>query len=199
MLACPVIRPTRFNYPIDILGKWHGNRYRFVQRYRSGQPETRGEEFDRGSNRSLLPPSLCSAWEIPGNTSARHRLAIRCIGAIRVSGIGRSPHGLLNLNFASSLGIGRCSCSIGPVGLRGVSKWPAVVGAGQRSRNTTERKHCPYRKDGGDCRRQVPIDGHIQFLLCCCRRGAPADEMERLFVTCVQTVRGHMQMRQTRT
>jgi hypothetical protein len=45
--------------------------------------------------------------------------------------------------------------------LRGVSKWPAVVGAGQRSRNTTERKHCPYRKDSGDCRRQVPIDGHI--------------------------------------
>src|ERR1039457_5228308 len=31
----PTIRPTQFNYPIDILGKWHGNRYRFVQRYRS--------------------------------------------------------------------------------------------------------------------------------------------------------------------
>jgi hypothetical protein len=42
----PAIRPTQFNYPIDILGKWHGNRYRFVQRYRSGQPETLGEEFD---------------------------------------------------------------------------------------------------------------------------------------------------------
>jgi hypothetical protein len=42
----PAIRTTQFNYPIDILGKWHGSRYRFVQRYRSGQPETRGEEFD---------------------------------------------------------------------------------------------------------------------------------------------------------
>jgi hypothetical protein len=42
----PTIRPTQFNYPIDILGRWHGNRYRFVQRYRSGQPETLGEEFD---------------------------------------------------------------------------------------------------------------------------------------------------------
>ncbi len=31
----PAIRPTQFNYPIDILGKWHGNRYRFVQRYRT--------------------------------------------------------------------------------------------------------------------------------------------------------------------
>lgn len=30
------IRPTAFNYPIDILGKLHENRYRFLQRYRSG-------------------------------------------------------------------------------------------------------------------------------------------------------------------
>ena len=42
----PTINPTQFNFPIDILGKWHGNRYRFVQRYQSGQPETSGEEFD---------------------------------------------------------------------------------------------------------------------------------------------------------
>ncbi|SRR5260370_37710330 len=34
------------NYPIDILGKWHGNRYRLVQHCRSVQPETLGEEFD---------------------------------------------------------------------------------------------------------------------------------------------------------
>jgi len=42
----PAIRPTEFNYPVDILGKWHGNRYRFLQRYRSGFPENQGEEFD---------------------------------------------------------------------------------------------------------------------------------------------------------
>jgi hypothetical protein len=42
----PEIRPTPFNYPIDILGKWHGPRYRFVQRYRSGFPDNLGEEFD---------------------------------------------------------------------------------------------------------------------------------------------------------
>ncbi|WP_448205697.1 DUF3024 domain-containing protein [Azospirillum sp. sgz302134] len=42
----PGIRPTEFNYPIDIFGKWHGNRYRFLQRYRSGFPENLGEEFD---------------------------------------------------------------------------------------------------------------------------------------------------------
>ncbi len=42
----PAIRPTDFNYPVDIGGKWLGNRYRFIQRYRSGFPETLGEEFD---------------------------------------------------------------------------------------------------------------------------------------------------------
>jgi len=42
----PAIRPTEFNYPIDIHGKWHGVRYRFIQRYRSGFPENLNEEFD---------------------------------------------------------------------------------------------------------------------------------------------------------
>ena len=42
----PSIRPTEFNYPVDILGKWHRARYRFIQRYRSGFPENLGEEFD---------------------------------------------------------------------------------------------------------------------------------------------------------
>jgi hypothetical protein len=40
------IRPTQFNYPVDILGRWHGTKYRFIQRYRSGFPENLGEEFD---------------------------------------------------------------------------------------------------------------------------------------------------------
>jgi hypothetical protein len=42
----PTIQPTQFNYPVDILGKWHGTKYRFIQRYRSGFPENLGEEFD---------------------------------------------------------------------------------------------------------------------------------------------------------
>lgn len=47
----PAIRPTQFNYPIDIFGKWHGNRYRFAQRYRSGYPENLGEQFDSAFTR----------------------------------------------------------------------------------------------------------------------------------------------------
>lgn len=42
----PSIRPTEFNYPVDILGKWHGAKYRFIQRYRSGFPDNLGEAFD---------------------------------------------------------------------------------------------------------------------------------------------------------
>jgi hypothetical protein len=42
----PVIRPTEFNYPVDLQGKWHGNRYRFIQRYRSGFADNLGKEFD---------------------------------------------------------------------------------------------------------------------------------------------------------
>jgi hypothetical protein len=42
----PEVRPTAFNYPIDIVGKWRGSKYSFVTRYRSGFPENRGEEFD---------------------------------------------------------------------------------------------------------------------------------------------------------
>lgn len=38
--------PTQFNYPIDIQGKWHGSKYRFLQRYRSGFEDNHGEEFD---------------------------------------------------------------------------------------------------------------------------------------------------------
>ena len=42
----PIVTPTPFNYPVDIQGKWHASKYRFLQRYRSGFDDNRGEEFD---------------------------------------------------------------------------------------------------------------------------------------------------------
>jgi hypothetical protein len=42
----PEIRPTRFNYPIDIRGEWRAGRYRFIERFRSGMEENAGAEFD---------------------------------------------------------------------------------------------------------------------------------------------------------
>jgi len=47
----PEIRPTEFNYPVDIFGKWRGNRYSFITRYRSGFPDNLGEEFDSAFTR----------------------------------------------------------------------------------------------------------------------------------------------------
>lgn len=42
----PEIMPTNWNYVVDIRGAWAAGRYRFMQRYRSGMEENRGEEFD---------------------------------------------------------------------------------------------------------------------------------------------------------
>lgn len=42
----PEIRPTEWNYVVDIYGRWSGGRYSFIQRYRSGRAESLGEEFN---------------------------------------------------------------------------------------------------------------------------------------------------------
>jgi hypothetical protein len=42
----PKVRPTEFNYPVDIVGRWRGSKYSFITRYRSGFPDNLGEEFD---------------------------------------------------------------------------------------------------------------------------------------------------------
>ena len=47
----PSIRPTPFNYPIDIFGKWRGSKYSFITRYRSGFADNAGEEFDSAFTR----------------------------------------------------------------------------------------------------------------------------------------------------
>jgi hypothetical protein len=42
----PEITPTDFNYPIAIYGKWHGNKYRFITRYRSDRAHSFTPEFE---------------------------------------------------------------------------------------------------------------------------------------------------------
>src|ERR1700691_1908220 len=63
----PSIRPTEFNYPVDILGKWHGAKYRFIQRFRPGFPENLGEEFDAPFPRlDCIRPGRCGTqWHRP--------------------------------------------------------------------------------------------------------------------------------------
>ena len=47
----PEIKPTRFNYPVDLFGQWRGSKYSFVLRYRSGWPDNEGEEFNSAFTR----------------------------------------------------------------------------------------------------------------------------------------------------
>jgi hypothetical protein len=42
----PKILPTKFNYPVAIFGKWHGNKYRLITRYRSDDPASIQPEFE---------------------------------------------------------------------------------------------------------------------------------------------------------
>jgi hypothetical protein len=44
----PEIKPTQWNYPVDMFGKWRGGKYSFIVRWRSGFPENAGEEFESG-------------------------------------------------------------------------------------------------------------------------------------------------------
>ena len=53
----PEVRPTVWNYPVDIRGHWRSNRYRFVQRYRSDRPDAIEPEFDA--------PFACIEWTAP--------------------------------------------------------------------------------------------------------------------------------------
>ena len=47
----PEPRPTAFNYPVDIFGRWRGASYSIVTRYRSGFSDNLGEEFDAAFTR----------------------------------------------------------------------------------------------------------------------------------------------------
>ena len=39
----PEVRPGAYNYCVEIFGKWHGTRYRFLQRYRNDRPDSYSE------------------------------------------------------------------------------------------------------------------------------------------------------------
>jgi hypothetical protein len=55
----PEIVPTEWNYPVAIYGKWHGSRFRFVQRFRSDRPGALAIEFDAPFARiELVAPGL---------------------------------------------------------------------------------------------------------------------------------------------
>ena len=52
----PQIRPTEWNYVVDIDGAWAAGRYRFIQRYRSGMEHNRAKSSMRRS-------PVSTAWD----------------------------------------------------------------------------------------------------------------------------------------
>ena len=42
----PVTRPPGFNYPVDIRGRWRGEGYSFLVRFRSDEPDAIEPEYD---------------------------------------------------------------------------------------------------------------------------------------------------------
>src|SRR5476649_2742359 len=56
----PEIRPTEFNYPIAIYGKWHGNKYRFIMRFRSDIPIRSSRNSRRPSHASNTSAGIVS-------------------------------------------------------------------------------------------------------------------------------------------
>ena len=69
----PIIRPTQFNYPVDILGKWHGTKYRFIRRYPPASPKISAKSSTLPSPASTGSPptaSTCSGTAIRANGSA---------------------------------------------------------------------------------------------------------------------------------
>lgn len=92
----PAIRPTEFNYPVDIAGRWHGGGYRFLVRYRSGYPENKGEEFDAPFARLeyVSPDCFDISWFRHTGTWFRlhHRVALaEAVGLIGAGGVLSPP------------------------------------------------------------------------------------------------------------
>ena len=59
----PEIRPTEFNYPVAVYGKWLGNKYRFITKFRTDRPDSISPEF--GSTYARMDydgPDRFSVW-----------------------------------------------------------------------------------------------------------------------------------------
>lgn len=74
----PEVRPSaRFNYPVAIQGKWHGNKYRFFTRFRSDDPASLAAEFDAPFARLDYVSQDCFDVLWHRHTGEWHRVAER--------------------------------------------------------------------------------------------------------------------------
>ena len=72
----PEIRPTQFNYPVDIFGKWHGGKYRFIQRRYSAPPDPNGNAANPATPRCtpVSPLILRRYWCTSGSCNDIQRM-----------------------------------------------------------------------------------------------------------------------------
>jgi hypothetical protein len=94
------VRPTAFNYPVAIVGKWHGNKYRFITRYRFDDSRSYEPEFEAPfarleyvSRDCFDPPHRRVVLSIPAPVAGRSPGVDRKRAAFR---------GVLNLTTASA-------------------------------------------------------------------------------------------------
>jgi hypothetical protein len=82
----PQVRPTEWNYVIDIHGAWAAGRYRFMQRYRSGMEYNRGEEFDAPFARidRMVPDCFDIYWMRPTGNWWRLNTGVTFVEALRI-------------------------------------------------------------------------------------------------------------------
>jgi hypothetical protein len=82
----PEIRPTEWNYPVDIHGAWAAGRYRFVQRWRSGMADNEGEEFNAPFARidRVGPDRFDIYWKRHTGTWWRLHSGVTLVEALRI-------------------------------------------------------------------------------------------------------------------
>jgi len=88
----PEIRPDQFNYPIAIYGKWLGNKYRFITRYRSDDPRAYQREFEAPFARLEYVSRDCFDLSYHRHTGEWLRIFERLSLTEALDTIGRMPH-----------------------------------------------------------------------------------------------------------
>jgi hypothetical protein len=87
-----VRRSNRFNYPVAIEGKWHGNKYRFFTRYRSDDPASLATEFDAPFARLDYVSGDCFDLMWHRHTGEWHRVSERLSLAEAFRRIASEPY-----------------------------------------------------------------------------------------------------------
>jgi hypothetical protein len=68
----PEVRSTEFNYPVALYGKWHGGRYRFIERFHSDSRDATEPEFEHAFTRLDYIAPDCLYHSVSLTEALRH-------------------------------------------------------------------------------------------------------------------------------